>query len=161
MPDPATLLPAPLATLGAAGALTSTCDLIFAWARGAAVRPLSLGLACCAVEMTVAADRRYELPPPATAPAVSNVLIVAGTVSEKLAPWLLRLWEQMPQPKWAVAVGACASCGGPFATYAVTQGIDRILPVDLYIPGFPPSTEALAEGLLLLETRIARQGSRR
>ncbi len=161
MPDPATFQPAAPPTLGGAGALTSTADRIFAWARSAAVRPLSLGLACCAVEMTVAADLRFALPPPVTAPGASDVLIVAGTVSEKLAPWLLLLWEQMPQPKWAVAVGACASCGGPFATYAVTQGVDRILPIDIYVPGCPPSAEALVEGLLRLEQKIARQVSRR
>jgi NADH-quinone oxidoreductase subunit B len=160
MPDSATHRPAAPTTLGGGGALTSTCDRVFAWARGAGVRPISLGLACCAIEMTVAADPRFELALPITAPAVSDVLIVAGTLSEKLAPWLLHLWEQLPQPKWAVAVGACASCGGPFATYAVTQGIDRILPIDVYIPGCPPSSEALVEGLLRLERKIARQRSR-
>ncbi len=161
MPDSATLLPAVPTALGSVGALTSTCDRVFAWARGAAVRPTSLGLACCAFDLTVGADPRFELAPPVTAPAASDVLIVAGTLSEKLAPWLRRLWDEMPQPKWAVAVGACASCGGPFATYAVTQGVDRILPVDIYIPGCPPSLAALLEGLLRLEQKIVRQGGRK
>jgi NADH-quinone oxidoreductase subunit B len=156
-----------------AGALTTTRDRIFDWARSSALRPIRLGLACCAVEMTAALDPRYDvvrlgllgrpgaLPPPRTAPAASDVLIVAGTVSEKLAPWLRQLWEQMPAPKWAIAVGACATCGGPFPTYAVTQGIDRVIPVDVYVPGCPPPPEALLLGLLQLENKIKRSGGRR
>ncbi|HEV3460224.1 MAG TPA: NADH-quinone oxidoreductase subunit NuoB [Thermoanaerobaculia bacterium] len=149
-----------------AAALTTTCDLIFDWARGSALRPIRLGLACCAVEMTAVLDPRYDrarlglpaaAPPPATAPAASDVLIVAGTVSEKLAPLLRRLWDQMPHPKWAIAMGACAACGGPFPTYAVTQGIDRVIPVDVYVPGCPPPPEALLLALLHLEQKIARQ----
>src|SRR5262245_4407536 len=128
---------------GGAGALTTTHDRIFDWARSSALRPIRLGLACCAVELTATLDSRYDLPrlgflgrlgaspPPRTAPAASDVLIVAGTVSEKLTPWLRQLWEQMPRPKWAIAVGACAACGGPFPTYAVTQGVDRVIPVDV------------------------------
>ena len=166
----------PLQQLPAGGgesALTTTHDRIFDWARGSALRPIRLGLACCALEMTAALDPRYDVarlglagrmeasPPPRTAPAASDVLIVAGTVSEKLAPWLRQLWEQMPQPKWAIAVGACAACGGPFPTYAVTQGIDRIIPVDVYVPGCPPPPEALLLGLLHLENKIKRLGARR
>ena len=149
-------------------ALTTTRDLVFAWARGAALRPIRLGLACCAIEMTATLDPRFDgarlgLPaggPPSTAPRSSDVLIVAGTVSEKMAPWLLELWEQMLAPKWAMAVGACAACGGPFPTYAVMQGIDRVLPVDVYVPGCPPSPQAMLEGLKHLETKIARLGRR-
>jgi NADH-quinone oxidoreductase subunit B len=166
----------PLQQLPASGgesALTTTHDRIFDWARGSALRPIRLGLACCALEMTAALDPRHDVarlglavrieasPPPRTAPAASDVLIVAGTVSEKLAPWLRQLWEQMPQPKWAIAVGACAACGGPFPTYAVTQGIDRIIPVDVYVPGCPPPPEALLLGLLHLENKIKRLGARR
>ena len=176
MPDPAS--PAPVGRESAGGsALTTTADLLFEWARSSAMRPIGLGLACCAVEMTAALDPRYELPrrgllptlgghpraaPPPSAPAAaSDVLIVAGTVSEKLAPWLLRLWDEMPRPKWALAVGACAACGGPFPTYAVTQGIDRLIPVDVYVPGCPPPPEALLLGLLHLELKIARLRGRR
>jgi NADH-quinone oxidoreductase subunit B len=162
MPDSASLLPPGEAkNPGGAGAPTSTRDRILAWARDAARRPVILGLACCSVEMIPGPGPRYELPPRVTAPEASDVLVVAGTVSEKMAPWLLHLWDQMPQPKWAVAVGACSCCGGPFATYAVTQGVDRILPIDVYIPGCPPSAEALLEGLLRLEQKIARQMSRK
>jgi len=146
------------------GVLTTTHDRIFDWARSSALRPIRLGLACCAVEMTADLDPRYEVArlglevalPPATAPAASDVLIVAGTVSEKLAPWLRELWKQMPRPRWVIAVGACAACGGPFPTYAVTQGIDRVIPVDVYVPGCPPPPEALLLGLQHLEQKIAR-----
>jgi NADH-quinone oxidoreductase subunit B len=168
MPDAAAPPQGPPEPAGG-GALTTTFDRIFDWARSSAVRPIRLGLACCAIESTAALDPRYELawlgqaaaaPPPRVAPAASDVLIVAGTVSEKLAPWLLRLWEQMPAPKWSMAVGACAACGGPFPTYAVTQGIDRIIPVDVYVPGCPPPPEALLLGLLHLQKKIARRGGR-
>jgi NADH-quinone oxidoreductase subunit B len=174
MSDPAPPDPAPQGS-GAelAGALTTTYDQIFDWARSSALRPIRLGLACCAVEMTAVLDPRYDrarlalpaaailpAPAPATAPAQSDVLIVAGTVSEKLAPMLRRLWEQMPQPKWVIAMGACAACGGPFPTYAVTQGIDRVIPVDVYVPGCPPPPEALLLALLHLEKKIARHRRR-
>jgi NADH-quinone oxidoreductase subunit B len=176
MTDPAS--PAPGGPESAGGsALTTTADLVFEWARSSAFRPIRLGLACCAVEMTAALDPRYELPrrglppasdglprsapPPSVRAVASDVLIVAGTVSEKLAPWLLRLWEQMAQPKWALAVGACATCGGLFPTYAVTQGIDRLIPIDVYVPGCPPPQEALLLGLLHLEQKIARRRGRR
>ena len=166
-PEPAGGAQGPPEPAGGA-ALTTTFDRIFDWARSSAVRPVRLGLACCAVEITAALDPRHQLawlgqapaPPPRTAPAASDVLIVAGTVSEKLAPWLLHLWEQMPQPRWSMAVGACAACGGPFPTYAVTQGIDRVIPVDVYVPGCPPSPEALLLGLLHLQKKIARRGGR-
>jgi NADH-quinone oxidoreductase subunit B len=162
MSDPTAL--APLAT---AGALTTTAEQIFAWARRCGVHPTVIGLACCASDVTAAADQRPDLaaqerlPLASAAPRASDVLLVAGTVSEKLVPWLISLWEQMPQPKWAVAVGACASCGGPFATYAVAQGVDRFLPIDLYIPGCPPSTAAWIEGLQRLEEKIGRPRRRR
>jgi NADH-quinone oxidoreductase subunit B len=173
MPNAAPLPPLAISELAAVSALTTTYDRIFEWARGATLRPLRLGLACCAVEMTAfsgmpheprrgdgraAADALPASSPPACPPAASNVLIVAGTVSEKLAPELQRLWDQMPRPKWAIALGACASCGGPFATYAVTQGIDRLLPVDVYVPGCPPSAAALLAGLAVLEQKIAALG---
>lgn len=148
------------------GVLTTTHDRIFEWARASALRPIRLGLACCAMEMAADLDPRFDMarlglsgaPPPATAAAVSDVLMVAGTVSEKLAPWLRQLWEQMPRPAWVIAVGACAACGGPFPTYAVTQGIDRVIPVDVYVPGCPPAPQALLLGLLHLEQKIARLG---
>jgi NADH-quinone oxidoreductase subunit B len=141
--------------------LTTTYEQIFAWARRAAVTPVRLGLACCAVEMVPEVERQPEWLPPdeaglRAAPARSDVLIVAGTISEKMAPVLRRLWDEMPAPKWAIALGACATCGGPFRTYAVTQGLDRILPVDVYVPGCPPGPEALLRGLRHLQMKIER-----
>lgn len=139
--------------------LTTTYELVYDWARRASVLPVRFGLSCCAVELLPLGDPRHD-----TArfgaevfrqpPAESNLLIVAGTISEKLAPHLRRAWEQMPQPRWAMALGACATCGGPYPTYAVTQGLDRILPVDVFVAGCPPRPEAFLEGLLRLKPRI-------
>jgi len=155
---PAALALSPAAPPPGAGALTTTCELLRAWLRGAGMRPVHLALACCAVEMAAVNGPQapWSEAPLATHPAASDLLIVAGTVSEKLAPWLRQLWDEMPRPKWALAVGSCAACGGPFPTYAVAQGVDRIIPVDVYVPGCPPSPEALLAGFQLLEKRIAR-----
>jgi NADH-quinone oxidoreductase subunit B len=147
---------------GDAGVLTTTYDQFFAQARRAALRPLRLGLACCAVEWVAALDPRHErLGSDAlrTTPGQSDLLIVSGTIAEKAADLVRRIWEQMPPPKWVIALGACASCGGPYPTYAVTQGIDRVLPVDVYVPGCPPPAEALLLALLHLDRKIARQRS--
>ncbi|MDP9120562.1 MAG: NADH-quinone oxidoreductase subunit NuoB [Acidobacteriota bacterium] len=141
---------------------------MFDWARRGAVWPLRLGLACCAVEGMAMLDPRHELSvvdgrgPEVvrTAPSQSDLLIVSGTVTEKMAPLLRRLWDQMPEPKWSIAMGACATCGGPFRTYAVTQGIDRVIPVDIYVPGCPPRPEALLCGLLQLRKKIGRSAPR-
>jgi NADH-quinone oxidoreductase subunit B len=143
-------------------AVTTTCDRIFAWARRSALWPLPLGLACCAVEMMPLFEAGQELGglEPGTlgqAPERSDVLIVAGTVSEKMAPLLRQLWEQMPAPRWVIAMGACASCGGPYRTYAVTQGIDRVIPVDVFVSGCPPRLDTLLCGLLHLEKKIGRR----
>jgi NADH-quinone oxidoreductase subunit B len=147
-----------------AGALTTTCDRVFDWARRLGVRPMRLGLACCAVDavgMMSMLDPRHDLARFGAAafraaPRRGDLLIVAGTVSEKMAPLLRRLWDEMPDPKWAIALGSCAACGGPYRTYAVTQGVDRVIPVDVYVPGCPPAAEALLAGLLRLEEKIGR-----
>jgi NADH-quinone oxidoreductase subunit B len=149
---------------GGASVLTTTYDRFYAQARAAAVQPLRLGLACCAVEWTAALDPRH-LPagqgPEALrglrrAPGESDLLIVAGTVSEKAAGLVRAIWDEMPAPKFAIALGACAACGGPFPTYAVTQGIDRVLPVDVYVAGCPPPPEALLLALVHLGRKMAR-----
>ncbi len=144
-----------------ANVLTTTYDRIFDWARRLGVRPLHLGLACCATGMTPMPDPRHDLARFGAeafraVPGRSDLLIVAGTVSEKMAPLIRRLWDEMPDPKWAMALGSCAVCGGPYRTYAVTQGVDRVIPIDVYVPGCPPRPEALLAGLLHLEKKIGR-----
>jgi NADH-quinone oxidoreductase subunit B len=147
----------------AASVLTTTSDRIFDWARRLGVRPLQLGLGCCAIGTSgilAALDPRHDLSRFGAevfraALRRSDLLIVAGTVSEKMAPLLRRLWDEMPDPKWALALG-CAAGGGPYRTYAVTRGLDRVIPVDVYVPGCPPSPEGLLAGLLELETKMGR-----
>jgi NADH-quinone oxidoreductase subunit B len=154
---------APLGEIGSteADVLTTTYDRIFDWARRLRVRPLQLGFACCAVGMTPALDPRHDLARFGAeafraAPGRSDLMIVAGTVSEKMAPLIRRLWDEMPDPKWAIALGSCATCGGRYRTYAVTQGADRVIPIDVYVPGCPPHPQALLAGLLHLEKKIGR-----
>jgi NADH-quinone oxidoreductase subunit B len=154
---------APLTTPAEANVLTTTWDRIFDWFRRLGVRPLQLGLACCALEMMPALDPRHDLARFGgeafrAAPGRSDLLIVAGTVSEKMAPLIRRLWDEMPDPKWAIALGSCAACGGPYRTYAVTQGVDLVIPIDVYVPGCPPRPEALLAGLLQLEEKMGRPG---
>jgi len=147
----------------AAGVLTTTYDRIFDWARRLGVRPLQLGLGCCAIGaggLMAVLDPRHDLSRFGAeafraAPRRSDLLIVAGTVSEKMAPLLRRLWDEMPDPKWALALG-CAAGGDPYRTYAVTRGLYRVIPVDVRVPGCPPSAEALLAGLRELEAKMAR-----
>ena len=138
----------------------TTIDKLFKWARGNSIWPLSSGLACCAIEMMSCAAARFD---PArfgyevfrAGPRQSDLLIVAGTLTWKMAPPLVRLYEEMPEPKYVIAMGSCAIGGGPFAdSYSVVKGIDEVLPVDVYIPGCPPRPEALIDGMLKLKEKI-------
>ena len=139
--------------------LITSVDYVFNWARKSSLWPLTFGLACCAIEMIASSAARFDIARYGAevfrpSPRQSDLMIVAGTVTLKMAPVLKRIYDQMPEPKWVIAMGACASAGGPFNTYATLQGVDKIVPVDVYISGCPPRPENLFYGLLKLQDKI-------
>jgi len=120
---------------------------------------MTFGLACCAIEMMSASASRYDLARFGSelyraSPRQADLMIVSGRVSQKMAPVILQLYEQMPDPKWVIAMGDCASCGGVFNNYALVQGVDRLIPVDVYVPGCPPRPEALIDSIIKLQNQI-------
>jgi NADH-quinone oxidoreductase subunit B len=139
--------------------LVTSVDYVFNWARKSSLWPLTFGLACCAIEMIASSASRFDIARYGAevfrpSPRQSDLMIVAGTVTLKMAPVLKRIYDQMPDPKFVISMGACSSVGGPFNTYAVLQGVDRIVPVDVYVTGCPPRPENLFYGLLKLQDKI-------
>jgi NADH-quinone oxidoreductase subunit B len=139
--------------------LTTRLDELVNWSRANSLWPMPFGTACCAIEFMATAASRYDLSRfgmerMAFSPRQSDVLICAGRLPYKLAPVIRKIWDQMPQPKWCISMGACASTGGIFDTYTMVQGIDNIMPVDVYVPGCPPRPEGLMYGILLLQKKI-------
>jgi NADH-quinone oxidoreductase subunit B len=137
----------------------STVDYVFNWARKSAIWPLTFGLACCAIEMIASTTSRFDIARFGAevfrpSPRQADLMIVAGTVTLKMSPVLKRVWDQMPEHKWCISMGACSSVGGPFNVYSVLQGVDRIVPVDVYVIGCPPRPEALFYALLKLQDKI-------
>lgn len=142
--------------------ITTSTDRVFNWARKNSLWPLQFGLACCAIEMMSTGMahndlERFGSSPFMSSPRQADVMIVSGTVSTKMAERMTRLYEQMPEPKWVIAMGACAISGGPFLDgYSVLMGADRVIPVDVYVPGCPPRPEALIFGILTLQKKVER-----
>ncbi len=145
------------------GVILTTFEELYNWGRKNSIWPLQFGLACCAIEMIAASMARFDIARFGAevfrpSPRQADLMIVAGTVTKKMAPQVARLYHQMPEPKYVIAMGACAISGGPFRQgYNVLSGIDRYLPVDVYIAGCPPRPEALLEGLMALQGRIEQQ----
>jgi NADH-quinone oxidoreductase subunit B len=144
------------------GILLTTVEKAVNWSRKSSLWPLGFGLACCAIEMMSTFASRYDLARfgmeiMRSSPRQADLMIVAGRVSVKMAPVIRQLYDQMPNPKYVISMGACASTGGVFNNYAIVQGVDRILPVDVYVPGCPPRPEQLIDGILKLMEKIEHQ----
>lgn len=145
--------------LGDMGVVTTSLEQAVNWSRTASMWPVLFGLACCAIEMMGAQAShndlsRFGMELNRASPRQSDLMIVAGRVTRKMAPVLRRLYDQMPDPKWVLSMGDCASCGGIFNNYAIVQGVDEIVPVDVYVAGCPPRPEALIHGILTLHEKV-------
>ena len=146
------------------GYLTTKLDTLVNWGRANAAWPMPMGLACCAIEMMQVSMPRYDVErfgfAPRASPRQSDVMIVAGTLCNKMAPALRKVYDQMPEPRYVISMGSCANGGGYYHySYSVVRGCDRVVPVDIYVPGCPPSAEALLYGVLLLQKKIRRTGT--
>jgi NADH-quinone oxidoreductase subunit B len=142
------------------GVVTTTFGKVIQWGRYSSLWPALFGLACCAIEMMSATTSRYDMSRFGAevfraSPRQADLMIVAGRVSQKMAPVLRHIYDQMPEPKWVISMGACASSGGMFNNYAIVQGVDKVVPVDVYIPGCPPRPEGLIDAVMKLQKKIA------
>lgn len=153
------------AKLTSDGFITTTIDAVIAWARKNSVWPMPMGISCCAIEMMAAVDPKYDLSRFGSevmrfSPRQSDLMIVAGTVTYKMAKVVKKIYDQMPDPKWVIAMGACTSTGGMYRTYSVVQGIDQFLPVDVYTAGCPPRPENLINALIEIQDIISKTRGR-
>ena len=143
------------------GFITTSADVVINWVRTGSLWPMTFGLACCAIEMMATGASRYDFDRFGTifraSPRQSDVLIIAGTLTKKHAEFMRRLYDQMPDPKWVISMGSCANTGGMFNTYATVQGADRIIPVDIYLPGCAPRPETLQYALMTLQQKIRKE----
>jgi NADH-quinone oxidoreductase subunit B len=144
------------------GILLTVLNKVVNWGRSSSVWPLAFGTACCSFEALAAYASRFDMARFGmevyrASPRQADLMIVAGRVSNKIAPVVRRLYDQMPEPKWVIAMGACASTGGVFNNYAIVQGVDKIVPVDIYVPGCPPRPEQLIDGVMKLHRKIRRE----
>jgi len=144
--------------------MVSRADAVINWIRNNSMWPMPMGLACCAIELMATASSRFDIARFGAevmrfSPRQSDCMIVAGTVTYKMAPHVRRIYDQMAAPKWVIAMGACASSGGMYRSYATLQGVDRIVPVDVYVSGCPPRPEALLDALMKLQAKVKREPS--
>ena len=142
--------------------LLTSVDKLVNWARRSSIWPVTFGLACCAIEMMAMSASRYDIARFGAevfrgSPRQSDLMIIAGRLSRKMAPVLRRIYDQMPEPKYVISMGACASVGGVFDNYAIVQGVDQVVPVDVFVPGCPPRPEALIYGIVQLQRKIDQQ----
>jgi NADH-quinone oxidoreductase subunit B len=146
---------------GAAGFITTTLKELVSWGRRNSLWPMPFGTACCAIEMMATLSSRYDLARFGAevirfSPRQSDLMIVSGRISIKMMPVLIEIYNQMPNPKWCISMGACASTGGVFDTYTLVQGVDQFIPVDVYIPGCPPRPESLIDAVMLIQQKVKK-----